>query len=141
MLSLDNTRLFSRESPISYHTVSEPMLENVTDRFVFMCTSSDRRRPADGQHGAREPDHRRHGLDIPLCADFRRVGRREAGVGAAEISVDGERGEGEDLLGQKSHSGRVRFSLGIPPHQGLPICDVHILPYRILDPASKLSQN
>ena len=34
MVSLDNTRQFHRESPISYHTVSKPMLENLSGRFV-----------------------------------------------------------------------------------------------------------
>ena len=76
-----------------------------------MCTSSSaRRRPAHGQHGAREPDHRRHGVDIPLCAGIRRVGRQEDGVAAAEISVGGERGEGEGIPGRESSGGRVRFS-------------------------------
>ena len=75
-----------------------------------MCTSSARRRPADGQHGAREPDHRRHGVDIPLRAGIRRVGRQEDGVAAAEISVGGERGEGEGIPGRESSGGRVRFS-------------------------------
>ena len=76
-----------------------------------MCASSSaRRRPADGQHGAREPDHRRHGVDIPLRAGIRRVGRQEYGVAAAEISVGGERGEGEGIPGPESSGGRVRFS-------------------------------
>ena len=78
-----------------------------------MCTSSVRRRPADGQHGAREPDHRCHGVDIPLCADIRRVGRQEDGAAAAEVSVGGERGEGEGILGRESSGGRVRFSCKI----------------------------
>ena len=34
MLSMDNIRQFHRESPISYHTVSKPMPENLSGRFV-----------------------------------------------------------------------------------------------------------